>query len=123
MPWLVRLQNLYDRADRPTYRKLADDTGISHTHIANIFLGRTVPSTEMLFRLLGGLGASPEAINRTVEQFLSEEPQRTLKPGPVTAAPKRPTQADIQELAAAIRELSAVLRTRDRPEPSPPSGR
>lgn len=108
MSWLQRVQLIFKQGNH-TYRDLGRRAGISHTHVANIISGRTIPSLEMLFMLLNALTTNQTSIQTILQLFANENPGYQLHTTQTEHRPG-PTQADIKALTAAVTELSGLLR-------------
>lgn len=107
MTWLGRVRLLY-RQSGMTMRQLAQNTGISHTHISNILNARSLPSLPMLQALLTGLTPNHALGESILTEFMREVPDYQE----VSTQHKHGlSHADLKALTDAINNLADAIRS------------
>lgn len=111
--WFEMLRQAYDQAERPPLRHIAEQAGVSHTHVHAVLTGRALPSRERLAALAEYLCLGDmQRVQDILEQFDTVERKFgvAVSSGRLLQARAEAAEVIAEAIRAAGQEIAAAIR-------------
>lgn len=111
--WLSHLHQLRLEAGTPSFRRIAAQSGYSHTQVTDLFKGTVRPGRMCVLAVAGSLTTNKVEIDEIINDFDTWRSDTTVPmPIPTPPSPRsRQPSADAILIADAIREAAAIIAT------------